>query len=150
MLKPTLNNTGPFRWYIYDSFRDNKPMDRFVTELVAMEGSLYHGGPAGFSMASENDVPMAAKAHIVSKAFLAMELQCARCHDAPYHPFKQEQLFSLAAMLKRAPQKVPTSSSIPTNSNIRVGRIVKVTLPPGSVVKPAWPFTPKFVNRADV
>jgi hypothetical protein len=140
MLKPTLNNTGPFRWFIYESFRDDKPLDRFVTELVRMDGSLYFGGPAGFSMASENDVPMAAKAHIVAKAFLGVELQCARCHDAPYHPFKQEQLFSLAAMLKQAPLKVPASSSIPTNANITIGRVVKVTLPPGSVVKPAWPF----------
>ena len=147
MLKPTLNNTGPFRWFIYDSFRDNKPMDRFVTELVAMDGSLYYGGPAGFAMASENDVPMAAKAHIVSKAFLGMELGCARCHDAPYHPFKQEQLFSMAAMLKKGPQKVPLTSSIPTNSNIKVGRIVQVTLQPGSTVKPAWPFT-QVVNRS--
>jgi hypothetical protein len=140
MLKPTLNNTGPFRWFIYDSLRDNKPMDRFATELVQMEGSLYAGGAAGFSMASENDVPMAAKAHIVSKAFLGMELQCARCHDAPYHPFKQEELFSLAAMLKRGPEKVPLSSSIPTNANIKIGRLVEVTLAPGSSVKPAWPF----------
>ncbi len=147
MLKPKLNNTGPFRWFIYDSFRDNKPLDRFVTELVEMEGSLYFGGPAGFKMASENDVPMAAKAHIVSKAFLGMELQCARCHDAPYHPFKQEQLFSLAAMLKKAPEKVPVTSSIPTNSNIKIGRIVEVTLAPGSTVKPAWPFT-EVVDRS--
>ncbi|MEO5802448.1 MAG: DUF1553 domain-containing protein [Verrucomicrobiota bacterium] len=143
MLKPSLNNTGPFRWFLYDSFRDNKSMDRFITELVQMEGSLYSGGAAGFRMASENDVPMAAKAHIVSKAFLGMELGCARCHDAPFHPFKQEELFSLAAMLKRAPQKVPETSSIPTNANIKIGSVVKVTLPPGSIVKPTWPFANK-------
>jgi Protein of unknown function (DUF1553)/Protein of unknown function (DUF1549) len=141
ILKPMLNNTGPFRWWIHESFLDNKPMDRFATELVLMEGSVYYGGPAGFSMATENDVPMAAKAQVVAKAFLGMEMQCARCHDAPFHHFKQKDLFSLAAMLKKEPQTVPLSSSIPTNSNIIIGRVVNVTLKPGSKVDPAWPLS---------
>ncbi len=140
ILKPMLNNTGPFRWWIHESFTDNKPMDRFVTELVMMEGSVYYGGPAGFGMATDNDVPMAQKAQIVAQAFLGMQMQCARCHDAPYHDFKQKDLFSLAAMLKREPQRVPLTSSVPTNSNIVIGRVVKVTLQPGSKVEPAWPF----------
>ncbi|MDP7205086.1 MAG: DUF1549 domain-containing protein, partial [Pirellulaceae bacterium] len=70
ILKPKLNNTGPFRWWIYESFLDNKAMDQFVTELVMMEGSTYDGGPAGFAMATQNDVPMAAKAQVLTKAFL--------------------------------------------------------------------------------
>src|SRR6266540_1259 len=140
ILKPMLNNTGPFRWWLHDSFADNKPMDRFATELILMEGSLYYGGPAGFSMATDNDVPMAQKAQIVAQAFLGMQMQCARCHDAPYHDFKQEQLFSLAAMLRREPQLVPLSSSIPTNANIVIGKKEKVTLKPGSKVEPRWPF----------
>jgi hypothetical protein len=140
ILKPMLNNTGPFRWWLHESFADNKPMDRFATELILMEGSLYYGGPAGFSMATDNDVPMAQKAQIIAQAFLGMQMQCARCHDAPYHDFKQEQLFSLAAMLRREPQPVPLSSSIPTNANIVIGKKVKVTLKPGSKVEPRWPF----------
>ena len=48
ILNPTLNNTGPFRWWLYESLLDNKPMDLFVTELVRMEGSERFGGPAGF------------------------------------------------------------------------------------------------------
>jgi hypothetical protein len=140
ILKPMLNNTGPFRWWIHESFIDNKPMDRFATELVLMEGSVHYGGPGGFGVASENDVPMAQKAQIVAQAFMGMQLQCARCHDAPYHHFKQKDLFSLAAMLKKEPQQVPLTSSIPTNSNIILGRIVNVTLKPGSKVEPAWPF----------
>ena len=140
ILKPTLNNTGPFRWWIHESFLDNKPMDRFATELVAMEGSVYGGGPAGFGLATQNDVPMADRAQIVSSAFLGMNLACARCHDAPYHDFKQKDLFSLAAMLKRDAQDVPKSSSIPANANIVVGKRIQVTLHPGDKVTPAWTF----------
>ena len=140
ILKPMLNNTGPFRWWLHAAFTDNLPMDRFATELVMMEGSVYYGGPAGFGMATENDVPMAQKAQIVAQAFLGLQLQCARCHDAPFHHFKQKDLFSLAAMLKKEPQAVPLSSSIPTNTNIVLGRVVNVTLQPGTKVEPAWPF----------
>lgn len=146
ILKPTLNNSGPFRYWIHESFLDNKPIDRFATELIAMQGSVYHGGPGGFSLATENDVPMADRAQIVSQAFLGMNLACARCHDAPYHDFKQAELFSLAAMLKQGPQEVPKSSSIPANANIKVGRIVNVTLKPGEKVNPAWPFAKKAMH----
>ncbi|MBA4032432.1 MAG: hypothetical protein C0478_16300, partial [Planctomyces sp.] len=95
LVNPTLNNTGPFRFWIHESFLDNKPFDRFATELILMEGSPYFGGPAGFALATQNDSPMAAKAHILAQAFLGMEMKCARCHDAPYHDFKQKDLFSL-------------------------------------------------------
>jgi hypothetical protein len=140
ILKPTLNNTGPFRYWIHESFLDNKPMDRFATELILMDGSVYGGGPGGFGLATQNDAPMADRAQVVSSAFLAMNLACARCHDAPYHDFKQAELFSLAAMLKQGPQEVPKSSSIPANANIKVGRLVNVTLKPGEKVAPEWPF----------
>jgi len=156
ILKPTLNNTGPFRWWIHESFADNKPLDRFATELIAMDGSVYHGGPAGFGLATQNDVPMADRAQIVSSAFLAMNLACARCHDAPYHDFKQRDLFSLAAMLKRDAQDVPKSSSIPANANIVVGKRIQVTLHPGEKVTPAWTFasyggaaSADFTRKAD-
>ena len=48
IVNPTLNNTGPFRWWIYESLLDNKPLDRFATELILMEGSTRYGGTAGF------------------------------------------------------------------------------------------------------
>lgn len=145
ILKPTLNNTGPFRHWIHESLADNKPMDRFASELILMEGSVLGGGPGGFSMATQNDVPMADRATVLSQAFLAMNLACARCHDAPYHDFKQEQLFSMAAMLNRGASEVPASSSIPPNANIKVGRLVNVTLMPGAKVEPTWTFT-KVMN----
>ncbi len=142
ILNPTLNNTGPFRWWIHESFLDNKPFDRFVTELILMEGSVRYGGPGGFSVASQNDVPMAAKAHVIGQAFLGLEMKCARCHDAPYHEFLQRDLFSLAALLKREPEKVPKTSSLNLEAFAVRGRepLVKVTLKPGESVEPTWPF----------
>lgn len=140
IVNPTLNNTGPFRWWIHESFLDNKPFDRFATELVRMEGSTYFGGPAGFALATENDVPTAAKAHIIGQAFLGLEMKCARCHDAPYHDFKQRDLFGLAAMFQRDAQTVPTTSTVPGGDEAVKSLLVAVTLKPGDRVAPQWSF----------
>lgn len=143
MINPTLNNTGPFRWWIYESLLDNKPADLFATELMRMEGSDRFGGPRGFGTASQNDVPMAAKGIILSSAFLGVEMKCARCHDAPSHESIQGDLFQLAAMLKREPISVPKTSSVPMDRlHENTGRkpLIEVTLLPGAKVEPAWPF----------
>ncbi len=137
ILKPTLNNTGPFRTFVYESFRDNLPMDRFVTQLVRMEGSVLGGGAAGFSMASQNDSPMAAKAHIIAKAFLASEMKCARCHDAPKHPYEQSDLFELAALLAGKPLEVPKTSSVVVAPGARIPA-VSISLEPGDSLEPRW------------
>lgn len=143
ILNPTLNNSGPFRWWIHESLLDNKPMDLFVTELLRMEGSERFGGPAGFGIASQNDVPMAAKGIIVSSAFLGVEMKCARCHDSPANKSTQEDLFQLAAMLGTKPIKVPASSSVPMDRFHELDRkpLIQVTLQPGSTVEPVWPFS---------
>ena len=142
MINPTLNNTGPFRWWLYESLIDNKPADLFVTELVRMEGSERSGGPAGFATASQNDLPMAAKGIIVSSAFLGVEMKCARCHDAPAHVSMQEDLLQLAALLKQEPITLPESSTVPLGRLDQTGRkpLIQVTLKPGVVVEPWWPF----------
>ena len=140
IVNPTLNNTGPFRFWIHESFMENKPFDRFVTELIRMEGAQLDGGPGGFELATANDVPMAAKSHLVAQAFLGIQMQCARCHDAPHHDVAQQDLFSIAAMLKRAPESVPKTSSIPLSPEELEQMAVTVTLKPGSKVQPKWPF----------
>ena len=142
ILNPTLNNSGPFRWWIHESLADHKPLDLMVTELLRLKGSSAAGGPAGFGIASQNDVPMAAKATIVTTAFLGMETKCARCHDAPAHTAKQEQVFALAALLETKPVKVPATSSVSMAKLREGGRkpLIEVTLEPGASVEPHWPF----------
>ncbi len=142
ILNPTLNNSGPFRWWIYESLADHKPLDLMVTELLRLKGTAAAGGPAGFGIASQNDVPMAAKATIVTTAFLGMETKCARCHDAPAHMAKQEQVFALAALLATKAVKVPLTSSVSMAKLREGGRkpLIEVTLEPGATVEPHWPF----------
>ncbi len=142
LLNASLNTTGPFRWFLHDALRDNKPMDRLVTELILLKGSQHEGGSAGFGMASNNDAPFAAKGQIVASAFLGMELQCARCHDSPFHRTTQRDLYSLAAMFERKPVTVPPTSRVPHEffeKKIRES-LIKVTLKPDESITPTWPF----------
>ena len=147
ILNPTLNNTGPFRWWIYESMLDDVPVDRMVTQLILQRGGEREGGPAGFSVASQNDSPFAAKGAIISSAFLGVDLKCARCHDSPTGEFKQEQLFQLGAMIAAEALDVPTTSSVDPAKLHAGGRtpLIAVTLKPGSTVQPEWPF-PAFVE----
>lgn len=142
LLNPSLNTTGPFRWYLYEALRDDKPLDRLVTELIMLRGSLHEGGSAGFGIAADNDAPFAAKGQIVANAFLGIELQCARCHDSPYHSTKQKDLYALAAMFERKPVIVPKTSRVPTAFFEKKMResLIKVTLQPEEQVLPTWPF----------
>lgn len=143
LINASLNTTGPFRWYVYDSLRDNKPFDRFVTELLLLRGSQHEGGSAGFAIAADNDAPLAAKGQIVASAFLGIELQCARCHDSPYHTTTQRDLYSLAAMFDRKPIVVPKTSRVPAaffETEKARAALIKVTLQPDEPVEPKWPF----------
>lgn len=143
LIKPVLNNTGPFRYWLHEALLDNRPMDQFAADLLTFQGSVHGGGAGGFVRAAENDVPMAAKAHVVGNAFLGVEMKCALCHDAPYHSIKQEDVFSLAAMLGEKPIVLPETASVPAEFFQREGKsnsVVKVTLQPGTEVRPKWPF----------
>ncbi|MDG2221742.1 MAG: DUF1553 domain-containing protein, partial [Rubripirellula sp.] len=143
LINASLNSTGPFRWFLYDSLRDQKPLDRMVTELILMRGGAAEGGSAGFGIAAENDAPFAAKGHILASAFLGIEMQCARCHDSPYHDTTQQDLYSLAAMLSRQPVTVPKTSRVPAaffeNQRIRQS-LIQVTLAADQAVPAEWPF----------
>ncbi|MBM82272.1 MAG: hypothetical protein CMJ78_17030 [Planctomycetaceae bacterium] len=147
ILKPDLNQTGPFRKWIYESIRRNIGMDRFATELILMEGDDSQGGTAGFAKAADNDSPMAMKAHIIMQAFLAADMKCARCHDSPVSPFVQSDLFSLAALLNEKSLAIPATSVIP---QLPDGRKPGVTasLKPGDRITPKW--TLNHIQKVEV
>ena len=142
LINASLNTTGPFRWFLYDALRDDKPWDRMVTELILLRGSQHEGGSAGFGIAANNDAPFAAKGQIVASAFLGIELQCARCHDSPFHSTTQRDLYSLAAMFEQKPVTVPATSRVPDAFFAKQHResLIKVTLKPDESVVPAWPL----------
>ncbi len=143
LINQSMGSTGPFRWFLYDALLDRKPLDRMVTELILMRGSVQTGGSAAFKLAGESDSPMAAKGGILASAFLGIDLQCARCHDSPYHSTLQQDLYALAAMLDRQAVAVPKTSRVPDEFFEKKGgreSLIKVSLAPDAKIEPIWPF----------
>ncbi len=79
-----------------------------------------------------------------------MELQCARCHDSPYHSTKQKDLYALSAMLARKAVTVPKTSTVSPGffryKNKGRESLIQVTLKPGEPVPPRWPFDDTVVK----
>lgn len=149
ILKPTLNNSGPFRYWIHDALAFNKPLDQFAAELMLMEGNDEQGGTAGFGQASGNDLPMAMKAHVIGKAFLGIDMKCARCHDAPNVDVGQADLFSFAAMLEERPIVVPAQSTVIVPPGGRQPAVTS-SLKAGDRVEPHWPLEKLLpINTSD-
>jgi hypothetical protein len=82
---------------------------------------------------------MAEKAHVLSQAFMAANMKCARCHDSPINEFKQRDLFGIAAMLAGKPVVVPATSSVGAVPGRRKPA-VSVTSKPGDAIPPAFVF----------
>lgn len=115
-----------------------------------MKGSKLGGGPAGFSMATQNDVPLAERALVLATAFNAKDMKCARCHDSPVNPFSQQNLFAMAAMLNRSPLKLPGTSTVPAGPNGERSQLITVSLEPGATIDPVWPFASETASSPEL
>lgn len=83
------------------SFRANKPMDVFVSELITATGSPYQNGPANFYGIGGADEWTESTAQV----FLGMRLQCAKCHNHPYESLLQSDYYAMKAFFGRVGKK---------------------------------------------
>jgi hypothetical protein len=84
------------------SFRDNKPFDRFVRELITARGSTFRNGPANFYRVAGNPQDLT---EATSQVFLGVRLQCAKCHHHPYEKLSQADYYGFAAFFARVGSK---------------------------------------------
>lgn len=99
-----LGNQGMWAMHnwIRESFRGNKPFDKFVRELVTAKGSIYRTGPANY-FRIHRDSSLLAEA--TAQLFLGVRLECAKCHHHPFEKYGQEDYYSLAAYFSRVGTK---------------------------------------------
>ena len=88
--------------WIRESFRQNKPYDQFVTDLVTAQGSTWRNGAATLfrDRRSPDEITT-----MVSQLFLGVRLECAKCHHHPFEKWSQEDFYSLAAYFSRVGRK---------------------------------------------
>jgi hypothetical protein len=84
--------------WIRDSFRQNKPYDRFVRELVTAQGSTFENGASVLFRDRREPQEITT---LVSQLFLGVRLECAKCHHHPFEKYGQDDFYSFAAYFAR-------------------------------------------------
>ncbi len=94
------------RWLVA-SIRDNRPYDRFVTDLLTSQGDTF-GNPAAnyFRVASDTDDAT----QTTARHFLGIRIQCAKCHNHPYERWTQANYYGIAAFFNRIQRTKPDKS----------------------------------------
>lgn len=95
--------------YIRQSFRDNKPYDRFVRELILSQGahSFETSSIAGlktsptsfYNVSFDSNAPD--HATNISQLFLGVRIECAKCHNHPWEKWTQDDFYGFAAFFAR-------------------------------------------------
>lgn len=88
-----------FLAWLRGQFADNVPYHRIVEQLLRAEGNTVEHGAPMYLVQYRNAPEDAAVA--ITQTFLGVQLQCARCHDHPYEPWKQLDFYGMAAFLAR-------------------------------------------------
>jgi hypothetical protein len=88
--------------WIRDSFRQNKPYDQFVRELVSARGSTWDNGAAVLFRDRREPAEITT---LVSQLFLGIRLECAKCHHHPFEKWGQDDFYSFAAYFARTGYK---------------------------------------------
>lgn len=88
--------------WLRESFRANRPYDRFVRDLITAKGSTWQNGATVLFRDRREPEELTT---IVSQLFLGIRLECARCHHHPFEVWGQYDFFSFAAYFDRVGRK---------------------------------------------
>lgn len=107
LIRPNPSRVGVKPVYLLDqwirrSFRENKPWDRFVTELLTAEGNTHHDGPVAIWRDKREPIDAAT---FVGQIFLGVRLECAKCHHHPTEKWDLTDYYQLAAFFTQMKRK---------------------------------------------
>lgn len=107
LLRPNPDRVGVKSVFTLDSwlrqsFRENKPFDQFVREILVAEGSNHREGPAVIYRDRREPAELTT---MFSQLFLGTRMECAKCHHHPNEKWGQEDFYQLAAYFGPVKQK---------------------------------------------
>ena len=107
LLRPNPDRVGVKSVYVLDqwlreSFRENKPYDQFVREIVLAEGNNHRDGPAVVYRDRREPAELTT---MFSQLFLGVRLDCAKCHHHPNEKWGQDDFYQMAAFFGPVKQK---------------------------------------------
>ncbi|MBI2808424.1 MAG: DUF1553 domain-containing protein [Planctomycetes bacterium] len=88
--------------FLRDSFRANKPYDKFVREILTAQGSTWRNGAVVMYRDRRKPDELTT---LVSQLFLGIRLECAKCHHHPFEVYAQDDFYSFAAYFGRLGRK---------------------------------------------
>lgn len=91
-----------FRRWLFESIRDDKPLDQLARELLTASGSVYENPAANYWRISRD--PQDA-AETTSQLFMGLRMQCAKCHNHPFEKWTQDHYYGIAAAFVRVGRK---------------------------------------------
>jgi hypothetical protein len=110
--------------YLRDSFRENRPWDEVVAQVISAEGSTDENYASGFLLAHVNNQAVPATA-IASRLFLGTNVQCMQCHDHPFNPeAKQNQFWELNSFFKQTERVVERKRDPETGTMLQTVSLV--------------------------
>jgi len=80
--------------WIRRKFRENTPYDQFVRELLTAEGNTHRDGPVALFRDQRDPEMLSA---YVSRIYLGVRLDCAKCHHHPSEKWSQDDYYQMAA-----------------------------------------------------
>jgi hypothetical protein len=84
--------------YIRDSVKQNKPWDKFATEIITSSGSTRQNGALNYFVLHKDPIELTEN---VTQAFLGQRLTCARCHNHPLEKWTQKQYYQMVNLFAR-------------------------------------------------
>jgi len=103
-----------YRW-IRESFAQNKPLDRFATELLTAAGALADVPAGHFYQVVKQPGEMAST---ISQVFLGVRIECAQCHHHPYDRWSQTDYYGMQAFFTQVGfKKSPRGEMLLASSN---------------------------------
>uniref|UniRef100_A0A7C2JXB3 DUF1553 domain-containing protein n=1 Tax=Schlesneria paludicola TaxID=360056 RepID=A0A7C2JXB3_9PLAN len=91
-----------FRRWVFESVRDDRPMNEFARELLTASGSVFENPAANYWRASRD--PQDAT-ETTAQLFLGVRIQCAKCHNHPFERWTQDNYYGIAAAFARIGRK---------------------------------------------
>ncbi|TAH24422.1 MAG: DUF1553 domain-containing protein [Cytophagales bacterium] len=136
-------NSYHWRDYVIQSFNENKPFDQFTIEqiagdllpnptqnqLIATGFNRNHAQNQEGGIVEEEFITeyVLDRTNTIGKAFLALTIECTRCHDHKYDPISQKEYYSLSAFFNKGEEagRIPSFQTPGTTLLIKDDAAVK-------------------------
>lgn len=107
----------PYIDWIKQSIRENKPYDKFVTEILTSTGTI-HESPATGYFWKDRGMPLDNLAG-TSEIFFGTDISCAQCHNDPFNDWTQMDYYRFAAFFAQGQEGPGTKEEKENIDNLR-------------------------------